>query len=94
MGLPGFDFETSQDVLSHLAGDAPAFVSPDRLNNKTDAPVRLSQLNGKSVPVVASIYQTDSLVRRATALQLTADAKAISAQQVLLNPGVAVMSHD
>jgi NADH-quinone oxidoreductase subunit G len=26
-------------------------------------------------PVVASIYQLDSLVRRATSLQLTADAK-------------------
>ena len=75
MALPGFDFESSQDVLRQLAGDAPTFVGHDRLDNTTAALVRLSQANVECPPAVASIYQTDSLVRRATSLQLTTDAK-------------------
>ncbi len=75
MALPGFDFESSQDVLAEVAGAAPGFVSADRLDNSTDAAVKLSQASGSLPPCVASIYQTDSLVRRATSLQLTADAK-------------------
>ena len=76
MTLPGFDFESSQDVLAQIAGDSPTFIGGDRLDNTTDASVRLSMTNDGPSPVVASIYQTDSLVRRAASLQLTADAKA------------------
>ena len=67
LGLSGFDFETSQDVL------AKAQALPQNLSNATSAEVRLGGSVDK--PVVASIYQLDGLVRRAPSLQLTADAR-------------------
>ena len=93
MALPGFDFESSQDVLVQSAGDAPTFVGHDRLDNTTDAPVRLLQANVEHSPVVASIYQTDSLVRRATSLQLTTDAKAAGPNHVSTRSTVMEASH-
>ena len=74
LGLPGFDFESSQDVLDKISGIEHGFVVSDRLSN---APGIVAALSGKTdlTPVVASIYQLDGLVRRATSLQLTADAR-------------------
>jgi NADH-quinone oxidoreductase subunit G len=66
--LPGFEFETSQDVL------AAATAKPVNLSNATQAGFTLAAAAGE--PVVASIYQLDGLVRRAPSLQLTADALA------------------
>ena len=77
LGLPGFDFESSPDVLVHAGFDAAAgaaLVAQDRLGNQTGAGIDLTPAAGE--PVVASIYQLDSIVRRATSLQLTADARA------------------
>ena len=73
--LPGFDFESSQDVLSQVLGIAESQVAAEYLSNSSEAEVRLTIPN-QSAPVVASIYQLDGLVRRATSLQLSADAKA------------------
>lgn len=77
LGIPGFDFETSQDVLAR-ATNAPAgtvtHVPAAQLSNAvsgTPAP-------GPAIvaePVVASIYELDGLVRRSSSLQLTADAR-------------------
>jgi NADH-quinone oxidoreductase subunit G len=67
LGLPGFEFETSQDVL------AQATAVPISLNNSTQAPIQLAPSSGE--PAVASIYQLDGLVRRASSLQQTADAR-------------------
>jgi NADH-quinone oxidoreductase subunit G len=78
LGLPGFEFETAQDVLAQLRGaDAGAtHVAADRLSNAASAGVDLSKAADTSaVPVTASIYQLDGLTRRATSLQLTADAR-------------------
>ena len=77
MGVPGFDFETSQDVLSR-ATNAPAgsitHVPAEQLSNVVGAPAPASSaVVGE--PVVASIYQLDGLVRRSPSLQLTADAR-------------------
>ena len=72
LGLPGFDFESSQDVLKNVA-DMEAVT--DKLSNASNAAIQL-KLPNQSPPVVASIYQLDGLVRRATSLQLTADARA------------------
>jgi len=66
--LPGFEFESSQEVL------AVATATPANLSNATQAGITLSASAGE--PVVASIYQLDGLVRRAPSLQLTADARA------------------
>lgn len=71
--LPGFDFESAQDVLKQVPAAAAAQVPAEYLGNSTQAGIDLSAA-GPS-PVVAGIYQLDGLVRRATSLQLTADAR-------------------
>ena len=75
--LPGFDFESSQAVLQQLSNGCmslPGLIPQSALNNTTNVSVNLSKVAGR--PNVASIYQLDSIVRRATSLQLTADARA------------------
>ena len=67
LGLPQLAFETSQDVLKQIA------ASPLNLSNECSSEVRLA--GNADTPCVASIYQLDSLVRRAPSLQLTADAR-------------------
>ncbi|MDP2985134.1 molybdopterin-dependent oxidoreductase, partial [Hydrogenophaga sp.] len=76
LGLAGFDADSSQAVLaSALPGVASgAVVDAARLNNASTASIDLSPAVAE--PCVASIYQLDGLVRRAPALQLTADARA------------------
>ncbi len=76
MELPGFDFESARDVLATLGlepVDNLAWVAAEKLGNQTSANIDLTAAEGE--PVVASIYQLDGLVRRAPALQLTADAR-------------------
>lgn len=83
LGVPGFDFETSQDVLAR-ATNVPAgqlsMLPAEQLSNA------VSHVQPTAVPVgepaVASIYQLDGLVRRATSLQLTADARMASGEGV------------
>jgi NADH-quinone oxidoreductase subunit G len=77
MGLPGFDFSSSQEVLQSIPGLAfgeIVHVAPGLLNNRTATTIDLT--GHAPEPVVASIYQLDGIVRRSPALQLTADAKA------------------
>ena len=74
LGLPGFDFESSQDVLKQIAGAGASQVPAAKLSNQIDAAIRLSGVP-VAVPVVASIYQLDSLVRRSTPLQMTSDGR-------------------
>jgi len=74
LDLPGFDFESSQDVLKQIPGADAAQVPANRLGNATQGEIVVSGVAG-AVPAVASIYQLDGLVRRATSLQLTADAR-------------------
>jgi len=74
LGLPGFEFESSQEVLTAATATTPA------LNNATQAAITLAA--SATEPVVASIYQLDGLVRRAPSLQLTADARAVREEGV------------
>jgi len=67
LDLPQLAFETSQDVLKQIAD------TPLNLSNECSSEVRLA--GNADAPCVASIYQLDSLVRRAPSLQLTADAR-------------------
>ena len=88
LDVSGFDFETSQDVLSQATGSVAgsiAFVPKELLSNAA-LPVHVLSQEGHTVasplssnPVVASIYQLDSIVRRAASLQLTADARRYNA---------------
>jgi NADH-quinone oxidoreductase subunit G len=85
LGIPGFDFESAQDVLTAMHrdhGSVPEFVPATRLGNASTASIDLSA--AATEPVVAAIYQLDGTVRRATSLQLTADGRAAqSAQEAL-----------
>jgi len=76
LGLPGFDADSSQAVLAAaLPGVAAGqVVDAARLSNLSTAYIDLQPAQGQ--PCVAPIYQLDSLVRRASSLQLTADGRA------------------
>jgi NADH-quinone oxidoreductase subunit G len=71
LGLKGFDFETSEEVM---ADALPADVGA-RLGNRSTTSVSLAPVSQDLERVAdVPIYCTDSLVRRAPSLQLTADA--------------------
>ncbi len=79
--LPGFDFESSRDVLGLVdlqQVEGASRVAADRLGNQTSAAIDLTPAD--MPPCVASIYQLDSIVRRAPALQMTADARPSAAR--------------
>lgn len=76
LGLPGFAHESSDEVRAEALGDLSAISS--RLSNQLpDGAFNVGAVDAPSVERVADvpIYAVDSLVRRAPALQLTADAK-------------------
>ncbi len=80
LGLPQLAFETSQDVLKQIS------ATPLNLSNACGSHVRLA--GDVDTPCVASIYQLDSLVRRAPSLQLTADARNAVASAQTVAEGV------
>ena len=69
LGLKGFDFETVEQVRQAALPEAWA----QRLSNATQAAIDVMPVDAK--PVTVGMYQLDALVRRAPALQRTADAK-------------------
>ena len=80
LGLPQLAFETSQDVLKQIS------ATPLNLSNASTSEVRMA--GEVDTPCVASIYQLDSLVRRAPSLQLTADARNAAAGAKAVAEGV------
>jgi NADH-quinone oxidoreductase subunit G len=83
LGLAGFDQETVEDVRAQALGaaaaaDPTAFAA--RLNNSSSAALRLApQMKSPSITVCERVsdvplYSVDATVRRAAALQSTADA--------------------
>ena len=79
LDLPGFDFDGSTDVLSKVTGQSTLLSSipVEKLGNKSSMAIDLSEPTTQ--PVTATIYQVDGIVRRASSLQMTADAKLMSA---------------
>lgn len=74
LGLEGFGFETSEEVKAAALGDLAAV--PAKLNNAIAANITLgSSTGGLERLADVPIYSADALVRRAPALQATADAK-------------------
>lgn len=71
LGLPGFDFEASTDVLAKVLPGSE--VPGGKLSNATAAQADLAETEGD--PESAAIYELDGIVRRAPALQLTADGR-------------------
>jgi NADH-quinone oxidoreductase subunit G len=83
LGLSGFEYESSQEVLATLQtnlSDGTSQVRPELLSNKTQAGIDMA-VRAPAVPVVATLYQLDGIVRRASALQMTADARQANATQ-------------
>jgi len=80
LGLPQLAFETSQDVLKQIS------ATPLNLSNAGGSEVRLA--GQVDTPCVATIYQLDSLVRRAPSLQMTADARNADASAKAVAEGV------
>jgi NADH-quinone oxidoreductase subunit G len=82
MGVAGCEFDSSQEILAQLpglaAGDKTQLASGS-LNNATSAAIDLAPAT--VAPVTAAIYSLDGTVRRASSLQLTADAKRTAAAQ-------------
>ncbi len=77
LDVPGFDVESSVDALALIHGGVLTGVShvpQSMLSNSTAAIIDLTP--AQSVPAVASIYQLDGIVRRASSLQATSDAGA------------------
>jgi NADH-quinone oxidoreductase subunit G len=76
LGLAGFAQQSSEEVLAEALGDASTIAA--RLDNRVELPAALSPTvaNGYERIADVPIYATDSIVRRAVSLQLTADARA------------------
>jgi NADH-quinone oxidoreductase subunit G len=75
LGLSAFGFESTAEVLEHLRGHEADLVPTAKLSNSTQADAGTQAKAGQPLPVVASIYQLDSIVRRAPSLQMTADGR-------------------
>ncbi len=78
LGLAGFDQESAEEVRAEALGDVAALSS--RLDNSTQAALTVGTSDAAATAgwqrvADVPIYATDSLVRRATSLQLTADAR-------------------
>jgi len=76
LGLPGFGQQSADEVLAEALGDLTTLAA--RLNNDAELPAALPAQAVSGLERIADvpIYATDSLVRRALSLQLTADARA------------------
>jgi len=71
---PGFDYVTSEDVRDELAAQL-GDIQPD---NSYQGNARIAKPNGEDAPsadIDTPIYSVDAMVRRAAALQLTAEAR-------------------
>ncbi len=73
VGAPGFEYATSEDVRDEFAkslGD----ITPDNNYQGTTKFAKVDAADGALAEIDTPIYSVDALVRRATALQLTAAA--------------------
>ena len=75
LGLAGFEQEAAEEVRAEALGDVATLRA--RLSNATTAVPKLTPVAaGLQRLADVPIYSTDALVRRASSLQLSADAKA------------------
>jgi len=74
LGINQPAYQNSQEVLAQALGAGVTQIAPERLSNHTSAAIDDSPVQAALKPV--GIYALDSIVRRAPALQKTADARA------------------
>lgn len=76
MNLPAFEYDSTQEILAQLQLTAAEPTVPGFVAGLSNAcAVKPDVTPSVVAPVVASIYQLDGLVRRASSLQMTADAR-------------------
>lgn len=76
MNLPAFEYDSTQEILAQLQSTAAEPTVPGFVAGLSNAcAVKPDVTPSVVAPVVASIYQLDGLVRRASSLQMTADAR-------------------
>lgn len=76
MNLPAFEYDSTQEILAQLQFTAAEPTVPGFVAGLSNAcAVKPDVTPSVVAPVVASIYQLDGLVRRASSLQMTADAR-------------------
>jgi NADH-quinone oxidoreductase subunit G len=73
LGLPGFEQETAEEVRAEALGDLATM--PARMDNTSAAPVAVRSVSALQRIADLPIYAADPIVRRAAALQHTADAR-------------------
>ena len=80
LDIPGFDYDTSEQIREEFMPSGTSFVSDldNAVNGISLSPV--AEMNGLQRISDVPIYFSDPLVRRATALQLTKDATAPEAR--------------
>ncbi len=71
LDLPGFDFESIEDLRHKMQASLPSIDSV--LSNQSKALIDLTA--SEVTPCVSASYQLDGLVRRSASLQMTADAR-------------------
>ena len=98
LGLPGFEQQSADEVRAEALGDGSAIAA--RLSNTAVADIHIATASDMLERIAdVPIYATDALVRRATSLQLTADARPPMAglpsalwQKLALKPGDKVVA--
>jgi NADH-quinone oxidoreductase subunit G len=78
LGLAGFSFETSEEVRAEALGDLasiPARLAAPGATATASAAARVAEAGGLERIADVPIYATDAIVRRASALQMTVDAR-------------------
>ncbi len=89
LDLPCFDFDASTDVLNKLTGQSTGLVGipVEKLSNLVSMAnsVAIDIFETNIQPVTAAIYQIDGIVRRASSLQMTADAKGMLTMPLEVN---------
>jgi NADH-quinone oxidoreductase subunit G len=75
LGLGGFSFETSEEVLKEALGDVAAIPARAEPSPQPSPAPREREQGGLERIANVPIYSTDPIVRRAASLQLTADAR-------------------
>ena len=75
LALDGFEFESSEQVKAQALGGNTAHDLSARLSNASSAAIYSAVSSGIERLADVPIYATDTLVRNATSLQLTTDAR-------------------
>jgi NADH-quinone oxidoreductase subunit G len=75
LNLPGFDYQSSEEVLAEVRGLSAAVVAAPYRGSHTVAPAAAAAQRSTAPLPDVSMYQSDALVRRAPSLQRTREGR-------------------